>query len=1422
MKLPKDLLTQTYKSPDLFLCETDKARICKLDAVEMSASLKFNTYSELTCTIGRTYVDATTGKTEINPYYNKIEALRLLYLDGFGYFEIQDPEIVNDGIREIKNITAYSLEYNLSQKYLETFHVNTGEVTSIEVIYAESNNVRLTPITFYNKTNPNLSLLHLVLEKIYGWTIGHVDVSLQTMSRTFEISRESVYDFLVHDLCEKFNCFIVFDTINNEINFYAESLVTKFIGDDKKKTFVLTKPYEKLDSVSVNGYKTTEYIYNSQTGELTFNDTSIPEDGALIEVVDGAQASWQTDVYITFDNLAQEVSIDYNADDIKTVLTVKGADDLDIREVNFGLPYIVDLSYYYNPDWMGQDLYDAYTKYLQICDDSQLKYTENSKNMLELDGHIAYETSRLALEYSIADNVTSTTVGTYYVKYGNETTGYYYKEVQLPDEYNANIKYYMLDGSDLNEDKFSKLYAAIRTYFVSEDDKDVTEIDALEDSFMFMKTNTIKSLSGKLKNATNLNTKDAAILTFFDEMWNQLGLTPLNLLYLQPYQEIKSANIDAGWNDTSNENYWRYYPVTLVIKSLEDEITSRESTIAEYQEQYYKLQTENSAIANATSIYNYFSPKQLARLSPFLREDEYTDNNFVETDLDTIESLMNTKYELLQCGKIELSKLCSPKLKFSMDMANIFALPEFEPIIDQFDLGYLINVVIRRDDEQKRGYIKCVRLLEVNINFKDFSDFSCVFGELSERRAPSNIHADLLAGALSAGKSVASNASYWNKGTDLAISTDLKIQQGLLDAIDGLYSSTQNASIDKNGIHLTSIDPSTGEISPRQGWIVNNKILYSSDGFKTARTGLGEFTINGTTFYGLLADAVLAGYIEGSTIVGGTIDIGDGIFKVTSDGRVVATNGEIAGWSINDNYLDKKLTIDNTDYRIYLQAPNGDTSINAFAVRTKDVDSTKWETQFAVDYKGKLTAKNATIHGSIHANDGTIGGWTIYDHLLRKEVTVDSVDYQMYMQAADGVSTSNAFAVRKKNSNDTSWDVQFAVNYAGKLTAKNATITGTIHANDGTIGNWNITSNAISKDTSKNGTKIITGMQQPDSGAYAFFAGTYNGSNYSDCEFKVTHEGKLYASGAAIDGKITATSGSITGDMTVSGSLTHTSGNYTVTLRGVQSNKDHGVFYITDKSSGSNVYPFIVNGDGSFKATKATITGDSTFGGTLNGADGIFKGKLSAVSGTFTSLSAGKSTFSTNQVKIDASYVNSSGEEVSKGSVIIGQSYVSGWEDITIMPSANNLGNIGTANRSWDMLYVKNGAVQSSDRNYKKDISVMGEKQERLFNLLSPVTFKFIDSTYDRLHYGFISQEVEDAIVESGLTTKDFAGFCKDIKRDENGLPMLDENGDPMYIYSLRYNEFIALNTHMIQKLQAENRKLEERILLLEEKIEQL
>lgn len=108
----------------------------------------------------------------------------------------------------------------------------------------------------------------------------------------------------------------------------------------------------------------------------------------------------------------------------------------------------------------------------------------------------------------------------------------------------------------------------------------------------------------------------------------------------------------------------------------------------------------------------------------------------------------------------------------------------------------------------------------------------------------------------------------------------------------------------------------------------------------------------------------------------------------------------------------------------------------------------------------------------------------------------------------------------------------------------------------------------------------------------------------------------------------------------------------------------------------------------------------------------------------------------------------------------------------------------------------------TSDRNEKHDILELNDKYETFFKSLTPVTYKYNEGTSQRNHIGFIAQDIEDALTLSNLDTKDFAGIIieKDVTIDYDGGE--NSTGGKHYdkLYSLRYEEFIALNTKMIQK----------------------
>lgn len=178
--------------------------------------------------------------------------------------------------------------------------------------------------------------------------------------------------------------------------------------------------------------------------------------------------------------------------------------------------------------------------------------------------------------------------------------------------------------------------------------------------------------------------------------------------------------------------------------------------------------------------------------------------------------------------------------------------------------------------------------------------------------------------------------------------------------------------------------------------------------------------------------------------------------------------------------------------------------------------------------------------------------------------------------------------------------------------------------------------------------------------------------------------------------------------------------------------------------------------------------------------------------------------------------------------------------DAAFCPNVTNNVHLGLASKLWKTVYAKTGTINTSDRNKKHDIKDLTEVYEQLFLKLQPKSFIFNDG--DRVHIGAISQDVETAMQELGIEAKQFAGFCKDIRyeytefSEEDGMPIesskvpcKDEDGNIIYDYALRYQEFIFLAIHMVQRLwsrldaiEKENAEIKEQIKSMQQDIEEL
>lgn len=121
-----------------------------------------------------------------------------------------------------------------------------------------------------------------------------------------------------------------------------------------------------------------------------------------------------------------------------------------------------------------------------------------------------------------------------------------------------------------------------------------------------------------------------------------------------------------------------------------------------------------------------------------------------------------------------------------------------------------------------------------------------------------------------------------------------------------------------------------------------------------------------------------------------------------------------------------------------------------------------------------------------------------------------------------------------------------------------------------------------------------------------------------------------------------------------------------------------------------------------------------------------------------------------------------------------------------------------------------------SDRRVKDDIRYDLDDYEAFFRALKPCSYKLKRGTSGRRHTGFIAQELEKALLDSGKTSADLAAYCYDPDARRYESTDMDPKTAPTGCYKIRYSELIALNTAMIQKLMAEVDALKTRVAELE------
>ena len=917
---------------------------------------------------------------------------------------------IDDANETIKTVQAKTLcEEELSQLNLNNIEINTEDDRAIN-----------GETVFYNPENPNTSLLHRILkDKAPHYTIKHVDPSLCNLARTYTLSGTSIYDFLVGECSEQFDCLFRFNSKERGIYVYDLLTVCQDCGergDDlhviysicndcgEQGTFLDECPnckgtnisYVKEDKCPKCGSKNLKHfgkdtpIYVDKTNltdaihlevdsdsvkncfkleagdeEMTATVRSLNPNGSdylfyiseedkadmpkeLVQKLNEYDKDYQNalptyqDLTLQIRNLRSDILYYEHS----MMPTVEYPDELaDVLEPKEGILYICnDIVYVYDGEQLTPSTQDA-KFYTDLFPTSSMITAKSEAEKLTKENLNPVAVSDLDLASPTTVNSTLKNYAKVYVKTGyvkleidegatyslSEETGLgtwngRFKVTSYADEEDvAYSEYLTLEVNDNHNEQM--LQKVLKRISENDEESSIFDVLAIDDLDVFKEALSLYSLS-RLKSFRDAI--DAAKITLFESGQGTEGAELYEPLYL-PYQ--------------------------AKLVECENEINARQIKIDSLQAQLDLLTQQQSDIQTSLNLQNY-----LGDLYPILcsyrREDTYSNSNFVSDGLDNVQMIERAK-QFWELAQKEIKKASNGKCTITASLYNLLVIPAFKPLVEYFELGNRIRVKVD-------SVLYTLMLIGFSLNFGDLNTIEITFSTATKVKTQRSERDSILESA----KQMATSYDYVQKQAEKAkeIDTTMKsiVQNGLDSSLVAIKNNeNEEVTQGKFGILLREKDDVTGGYSPKQSRLTHNSMIYTTDGWETAKCALGEHnysyydpetnTIKQATGYGLTADFVQANtsmfspqIIAGDLYsedynkengIGSHISLkGTGSFqfgrKLSFDGTNLDLSGRItaeSGYIGSDEY-DYRWDIGNDDKRAYIY--NGTDSMTSTTVGT--------------------------------------------------------------------------------------------------------------------------------------------------------------------------------------------------------------------------------------------------------------------------------------------------------------------------------------------------------------------------------------------------------------------------------------------------------------------------------------------------------
>lgn len=433
-------------------------------------------------------------------------------------------------------------------------------------------------------------------------------------------------------------------------------------------------------------------------------------------------------------------------------------------------------------------------------------------------------------------------------------------------------------------------------------------------------------------------------------------------------------------------------------------------------------------------------------------------------------------------------------------------------------------------------------------------------------------------------------------------------------------------------------------------------------------------------------------------------------------------------------------------------------------------------------------------------------GALVAEQMIADQTTIDGGIITTGYISADRIAASSITADKIDVNSIFAKDITATGTITGaNLIGATGTFSGQITATEGTIGKYKITDQWLITGSGSTCTGI--------GGNQAFWAGA---DSSNSAPFRVGYDGKFVSSNADISGSITATSGKI-GRYDITNTYLKTGSGSTCSGIG----SDDCAFWAGGTNSQDS--DFVVSYNGSVLVNNLTcndrnsndaliITGGALSIHSVNNSTYLSStGFEFEWGGDYRILSVGdgvkcyRNLYATDFIADGWLYAS---EVHTSGAVVIAsdsESYY--WAHGYQMARGTSWGGVCVGDDSQQLrlygssIWAAHG-ISTSDENLKENFTTLDQYEDFYMNL-NPIGFNYIGD-YDgkKTHFGFGAHKTEDILESEGYDSDKFAVVTHRplVQEDIEKRFGKDIDVDIETEYGVSYTEFIALNTHMIQK----------------------